>query len=188
MQPNINVFHCNDNDRCQSFIEDYNNLVYSKEDGIWLGDGMYFWDNLSNAKYWYNNKIRKNKSNSYEIITGYAYLSKMLDLTDLDICDKVEKIWLNYKEKLGIVGKPPLGKKINVIFENMKPFKDSYNIIKIYGKYNKTPKMELYTYDILSDSCEPTAGVKCIYSVRDSSCLCNFSYFNKEGNEMSYEY
>lgn len=62
VRPNSILYHCNDKTRCQKFLDNKKFMIESKEDGIWLGNGMYFWDNLSNAKFWYrkNNKSMMN--------------------------------------------------------------------------------------------------------------------------------
>lgn len=59
IRENIKVYHCNDKQRCEKFLKEDNYLIWSEEDGIWLGSGMYFWDNLSNAKYWKGEKNEK---------------------------------------------------------------------------------------------------------------------------------
>ena len=56
-KPNVNVYHANDRLKVENFLET-NELIISK-DTNWLGKGMYFWDNLSNARYWKNEKLRK---------------------------------------------------------------------------------------------------------------------------------
>lgn len=56
---------------------------------------MYFWDNLSNANYW----VRKNYESEIGcvyIISANIIINQLLDLTDYDIIDKIERIWINY--------------------------------------------------------------------------------------------
>ena len=60
-KPNVNVYHTNDRLKIENFLET-SELIISK-DTNWLGSGMYFWDNLSNAKYWKNEKLRKRENN-----------------------------------------------------------------------------------------------------------------------------
>ena len=156
-------------------------MIESKEDGIWLGEGMYFWDNYSNANYWLHEKERKDtQDKQFSIIKGNAIISKILDLTDFDICNTFEKIWRLYANKVGIDINIPLGKKINFLFDNVTFVRDAYDVIKIHGKYNRTPENDLYRYNIHSTQTEPTLNVKTIYSVRKNDCLFNFKYYREE--------
>ena len=65
MESNIIGFHTNTKDKIKNFIE--KGIPITSEDTTWLGTGMYFWDNLSNAKYWKNEKIRKNEGSEETI-------------------------------------------------------------------------------------------------------------------------
>lgn len=58
--PIIKIFHCNSEIKCNEFIFQ-NKLLESKHpyDSLWLGRGMYFWDNLGNAKYWKRERNKK---------------------------------------------------------------------------------------------------------------------------------
>lgn len=58
--------------------------------------------------------------------------------------------------------------------------RDAYDVIKIHGKYNRTPENDLYRYNIHSTQTEPTLNVKTIYSVRKNDCLFNFKYYREE--------
>lgn len=178
VEPNIIVYHCNDKDRCDKFLKKDNYMIKSEEDGIWLGDGMYFWDNLSNANYWFREKKRKDKENKeFKIIKGNANISKILDLTDFDICNTFEEIWRDYCKVLGEDKNAPLGKKINFLFNNVDIINNQYDIIKIHGKYNSTPENNLYKYNIHTRNTQPTLSIKTIYSVRKRNCLFNFEYY-----------
>ena len=78
IEPNIIVYHCNDIERCDIFLEKKDYMIESKEDGIWLGEGMYFWDNYSNANYWLHEKERKDtQDKQFSIIKGNAIISKI---------------------------------------------------------------------------------------------------------------
>ena len=91
------LYHCNDKTRCQKFLDNKKFMIESKEDGIWLGNGMYFWDNLSNAKFWYRKKQQKH--DELLIVQSNVYTDFLLDLTDLDVCNKMEQLWNKvYKE------------------------------------------------------------------------------------------
>ena len=64
LRTNIIGYHVNDKDRCQKFIDEEEIIIFS-EDIYWLGYGMYFWDNQANAKYWIQEKKRKDKTVEY---------------------------------------------------------------------------------------------------------------------------
>lgn len=68
---NVDVYHANDRLKVENFLKT-NELIISK-DTNWLGSGMYFWDNLSNAKYWKNEKLRKNETIDIKIIKGKIF-------------------------------------------------------------------------------------------------------------------
>ena len=50
IESNLVLYHCNDEKRCSRFVNSDKYMIVSHEDGSWLGQGMYFWDNLGNAK------------------------------------------------------------------------------------------------------------------------------------------
>ena len=176
---NIKVYHCNDKQRCEKFLKEDNYLIRSEEDGIWLGSGMYFWDNLSNAKYWRGEKKRKTHNRkSFSIVSANIYIDNLLDLSDTYTCEIIGNIWKAYCEK----SKRPcqnveLGEKLNILFkdEDFKKYFSKYTVIRIIGKYNRTPMTSLFPYDIKNNRIEPILSAKYIYNVKNSSCV-----FNKE--------
>lgn len=80
IRPNVILYHSNDYERCNYFITK-KELIYTKEDGIWLGEGMYFWDNENNANYWKSQKENWNKKNKdnkpIKIIMTGVYIDKV---------------------------------------------------------------------------------------------------------------
>ena len=54
-------YHANESERCRPFLQNKINLIVSI-DREYLGNGMYFWDNKSNAKYWYFEKKERAKA------------------------------------------------------------------------------------------------------------------------------
>ena len=62
LTPNIIAYHTNYDFKCNHFIKTKTPII--SEDTYWLGDGMYFWDNLSNAKFWVNKKKKDYRRNS----------------------------------------------------------------------------------------------------------------------------
>lgn len=54
MESRIILYHSDTEKKCEEFIAKKDALVLSNnlKDDIWLGDGMYFWDNRGNANWW----------------------------------------------------------------------------------------------------------------------------------------
>lgn len=175
IKPNVVGYHCNDFHRCHKFISSKDYLIISEEDGKWLGTGMYFWDNVANANFWMGKKKRENPCKTYGIVAANIFLDRLLDLTDIDICDKIGEIWEVFKKKTGIENEKnqELGYKLNILFQAVKPFQEKYSVIKVYGKYNRTPENKLFLYNIRKNNAEPFASVKCIYNVKDAEAIGN---------------
>lgn len=172
VRPNSILYHCNDKTRCQKFLDNKKFMIESKEDGIWLGNGMYFWDNLSNAKFWYRKKQQKH--DELLIMQSNVYTDFLLDLTDLDVCNKMEQLWNKvYKENEIKIPKDKitLGVKLNYLYDYYDMFKDVYQVIKVIGKYKKTPQNSFYKYDLDSRRAEPTTAIKCIYNVKNVDAI-----------------
>lgn len=172
VRPNSILYHCNDKIRCQKFLDNKKFMIESKEDGIWLGNGMYFWDNLSNAKFWYRKKQQKH--DELLIVQSNVYTDFLLDLTDLDVCNKMEQLWNKvYKENEIKIPKDKitLGVKLNYLYDYYDMFKDVYQVIKVIGKYKKTPQNSFYKYDLDSRRAEPTTAIKCIYNVKNVDAI-----------------
>lgn len=77
LRPNSILYHCNDSTRCQKFLQDHTCVIESQEDGIWLGSGMYFWDNATNANYWLKQKSRKQPEEKFEIVIAHVYMDQL---------------------------------------------------------------------------------------------------------------
>lgn len=172
VRPNSILYHCNDKTRCQKFLDNKKFMIESKEDGIWLGNGMYFWDNLSNAKFWYRKKQQKH--DELLIVQSNVYTDFLLDLTDLDVCNKMEQLWNKvYKENEIKIPKDKitLGVKLNYLYDYYDMFKDVYQVIKVIGKYKKTPQNSFYKYDLDSRRAEQTTAIKCIYNVKNVDAI-----------------
>ncbi len=60
---------------------------------------------------------------------------------------------------------------MNVLFRSIEILRENYYVIKIFGKYNKTPKNKLWSYNIEDNNVEPIGTVKCIYSVRNEEAI-----------------
>lgn len=173
IRPNSVLYHCNDSFRCHYFVQSKECMIISEEDGKWLGTGMYFWDNLANAKFWMKKKRKENIYRSYSIVMATIFMDKLLDLTDNDICNKIGETWEKYQKVNGLtdVKDNELGLKLNLLFKSIKIFQENFYVIKIYGRYNKTPKNKLWSYNVKGDKAEPISTVKCIYNVKNEEAI-----------------
>lgn len=182
IRPNLELYHCNDSNRCYKFVYTKHNMIVSEEDGKWLGTGMYFWDNLANARFWMKKKERDCPSEVYRIVMANVYMDRLLDLTDQDICNKIGEIWEKYQKinYLDDKKKCGLGCKLNILFGSIPHLQEKYHVIKVNGKYNRTPENSLWSYNIKNDFAEPIGSVKCIYSVRNEEAIAEKKFVGKE--------
>lgn len=150
-------------------------LSLNKKDDIWLGQGMYFWDNIGNVNWWKKKQERRNPDKEFVIAAANANLEKILDLTDYDIYMKLEELWKAACKKARRAVDVPLGNKLDFLFD-VEQFDFIYSIIKVYGKYNLTPDCGVFKFNYRSVTAEPTIGVKCIYSIRNSDCIIEKEY------------
>lgn len=182
MLPNILGYHCNDKKRCKDFIEK-NKLIWSSSeiDGQWLGNGMYFWDNLSNAKYWEKEKQRKNKNDEFDIVVANISLQRFLDLTDEDVVCGVERYWGKLNDELQLTREGEvvyIGEKLNYLFEYVEAFKE-FNTLKIHALYPRK-KEKIINYKISSNKTpRPTTQVRSIFSIKNKSAILNSYYANR---------
>ena len=181
-RPNIDVYHANDELKIENFLKT-NELIISK-DTNWLGSGMYFWDNLSNAKYWKNEKLRKKETTNIKIIKGKIFLEKLLDLTDEETVRYIDNIWNIISNSSKIqkmkIEKAELGRKLDVIFDFYKAWLSKefdYNVIKGLGSYKRDLMRSL---DLFSES-NLTLTSKTIYSVKESTCISKFEIIDEGG-------
>ena len=65
----------------------------------------------------------------------------------------------------------PLGNKLDTLFTSFPDFEEKYRVIKVFGKYNRTPNDGFFKFDYRSMVAEPTMAVKCIDSVKNDSCI-----------------
>lgn len=126
----MNGFHANDKTRCEKFLSDYSYLIIS-EDTEFLGNGMYFWEQLSRAEWWLKEK-HKDVIVSAEIITD-----AMLDLNDPAVCSRIQHLY----ERIGsavrnrYIKKYPkmdiqTGVKLNVLFEMYSFYMNAYKVVR----------------------------------------------------------
>lgn len=193
IESNLVLYHCNDKKRCSQFIDSDKYMIVSQEDGNWLGQGMYFWDNLGNAKFWMGEKKKKDPSQEYQIVKARVSMENLLDLTDIDICKAVQQLWDKCEQEMDLPkGKAVgLGLKLNTLCRSIEAFNTGYNVYKVFGKYNKTPKNQLIIYDLTNDKVEPILSVKTIYNVKKYQAILERSAVeeveeNEKRCELSY--
>lgn len=172
MESRVILYHSNKEEECIQFIskEEYLIISENSKDDIWLGRGMYFWDNKGNVRWWNKKQRKKNPDKVYAMVAANAKLDELLDLTDYEIYKKLEEFWQAICKKIKKDPNVPLGNKINFLFD-ARGFSGMYAIIKVYGKYNATPNDGLFKFEYDTMKSEPTVAVKCIYSIRDNRCI-----------------
>lgn len=173
LRSNIVAYHVNDYERCKKYVEDSEYLILS-EDTKWLGYGMYFWDNDSNADYWVKQKKRKDlKDRDIAKTKSNIYIDKMLDFTDENHRKMFHSLWEKYKELEEIdEDEVLLGIKVDKLFDYFPILRQNFFVIRVYGNYKYTPKDGLIVYDLKKAECEPITHVKTIYSVKNNEFAC----------------
>lgn len=167
----ILVYHVNSQENISSVVSSYKDnrgeLYFSKEDGFWAGDGMYFWDNKGNAKYW-----KKSRHNDY-ILKADLKIDEnyILDFTDLDVVQRFETIWPLIAKKFHInVDATTPGKRINLICK----FIDTVKVVKINGYYPNMPESYFISGGRDGSSIpHMTVKAKTIFCVKNADVLDN---------------
>jgi len=152
------AYHANDKSRCAPFIDKGRPIIDSR-DKFWLGRGMYFWDNRSNAQYWASQKIKKGSSIVWliqaDICTDYLF-----DLKDKRMRDEFEKLWQVFSKKQKLQKTYPLGMKIDILYDAY--LSDKFDVFRCEGLYKSKPEYflrhEKFPY--------PTSQTKTIYNVK----------------------
>jgi hypothetical protein len=137
MIPNIIVFHTNTKDKIEKFVSDKEMIYY--EDKHYLGNGMYFWDNEGNAKYWANKKLKENKGIISEVYISKANLlldETILDLTNVEIIKLVRTLWIEYCDKLDEKNRNQFIGTILDILRKYFPILNNMKVSKCHGDYS----------------------------------------------------
>ena len=89
------LYHSNKEHKCKKFISlsDYLIVSENNKDDIWLGKGMYFWDNRGNVDWWNRKQMKKHPQDRFSIVVANVNLDHLLDLTDIEIYKKLEEVW-----------------------------------------------------------------------------------------------
>lgn len=161
----ITLYHTNSKEICEDFLNSKINLYISDQDGgQWLGAGMYFWDNLSNAKYWGNQKLKRFSECHIIYVNAHFDLDNLLDLTDLDVSDYIFQIWEKYCERTHTNLYTDLGVVLNTLFNILPKMNEKYHLIKAIGN-NYTTKSDLFENTNHRRICVSLSG-KVIYNIR----------------------
>lgn len=186
LRTNIIGYHVNDKDRCERFIRDDQYIIFSN-DTFWLGYGMYFWDNQTNAKYWVTQKKRKEKNIKYiGKVKANIFTDKLLDLTDEDILNTLDRLWEQYCNKEKSNKNQPLGFKLDKIFDFYQFIDENFKVIRVFGKYENSEEMDFLVYHTKKDKINNmvTNKIKTVYCVRCCEYVCNRELEEVEENEF----
>lgn len=169
------VFHVAPAVDNQKFIVNSEFLLISDEDGYWCGAGMYFWDNLSNARYWCSKK-RSPKDYTISQALLKCNTSDVLDLTDLETCHKLIKYAEVILAKMEPRDRPNLdlhktGAVINFVYDySKKAGLATFSVVKMHGLYGN-PKTVSSIYNEGLRYPHATIRTKTIYAVRNAMLL-----------------
>ena len=137
----MSLFHCNEDTTINVVMLNINeiNLLISFGDKYWLGTGIYFWDNLGNAKYWKRNKERKDKykEKKYSILRVGVCLDNALNLTDPDVGKQFKNIINKISEINPIIQNGGFGEKIDFLLRKFPEIMGNYEVIIADGYYAK---------------------------------------------------
>jgi hypothetical protein len=179
------LYHTDFDSSNKKFINE-GELLLSTDDKYWCGDGMYFWDNKSNAVYWRQKKKAKFPNKRFSICMASLRCnsnSDLLDLTDRETANDFKRIAEHYRNSLPSEYRPTFqsyeyGAMINFVRNSMiKDGRDTFNVVKVIGSYGIDQKNYLirgndnfYKRDTHSFP-HITTQAKVIYSVWDYSLL-----------------
>lgn len=156
-------YHCNSSKKIISLVECTELVISShKNDDFWAGAGMYFWDNMSNARYWYNQKKIHGEDPANikiaKIYLTYDEETKLLDLTDLETIELVENLAQIMKSKDGKERR--IGKIIDEFCK-----KSNCKVVKEAGNYY-SPKKSLPK---ILEGTRITPFIKIIYCLKEGN-------------------
>ena len=177
------IFHTDKERNNEKFLKE-KTLLEANNERIWLGAGMYFWDNISNAQYWKRVKKYHDKFSNYSIVRASlrCNLDDLLNLTDEDTVNELQE----YVECCKKIYYQKTGKKINLdamdtgeiinfaykcskLFDNNKTFK----CVKGIGLYQPKGKNFIVSKDNSHSRVHLTSRGKNIYAVRKKDTLFN---------------
>lgn len=174
MKTILPVYHADSKTENDKFIANKKLLLASKEDGYWCGEGMYFWDNKSNAKYWLE-KIAHRKPSKRSICLARLQYEQddCLDMTDKESAERLISVAKEMLIKMDPDERPNLnmheiGAVINFVHNGLqKRGFPAFNVVKMSGLYNKRNQVFNEWYK----NAHATLRTKTIYSVRNGELL-----------------
>lgn len=170
----LKLYHCNFSVNIAKAISSKDYLILkARDDRYWIGNGVYFWDNLSNAKYWKQDKERKmslkNSNNiKFSICVGMVCLDKLFDLSDSDVRKKLEDYFENYYKTNPRLINKGFGEKINFLLKEKPEIIDKFYVIKAHGNY---PRESTKLYHFHRNKVGLTPKVKTIYNVINTKAI-----------------
>lgn len=168
MTPNILGYHSNSEEKLKTFLEKKELVLY--EDSNYLGTGMYFWDNKSNARWWAKKKLRWDLKLK-EVLVSQANISlesPILDMTDHDTIVMVRHLWLKYCKKTNEKELcQPMGVILDALFASANEVFKVIKVAKGHGDYSSWEKRGWFKY--LGENVNLDNRPKTMYTVRCSS-------------------
>lgn len=175
------VFHADSVHSNKLFVNE-GILLNAKDERIWLGAGMYFWDTKSNAEYWKKIKKRHNNSGKYSIIKASLRCNNkdLLNLTDEDSVNELQeyveecaKIYCQQRDEEIDLSKMKPGEIINFAYKCSKLYNPdkTFKCVKGIGLYKKHGDNFVVNEDRHGLPIHLTSRGKIIYSVREKETL-----------------
>lgn len=76
----VGYHYCSNKKKCRDFVE--KNIPITAVRSKWLGEGMYFWDNPGNARFWKEYQESRGAPKGGLIVRAELDMDHVLDLTD----------------------------------------------------------------------------------------------------------
>jgi len=136
---------------------------------------MYFWDNLSNAKYWANKKKEESGSKTVYICKANIFIQEpILDLTDKETVKVVRDLWYSFCDKTDEKERyQPIGVILNTLFKVFPDKIGKFEISKAHGDYSTRYKMKflqrLGNYSYIDDRPKTIYAVRAISRIKNQS-------------------
>ncbi|WP_258115340.1 hypothetical protein [Levilactobacillus yiduensis] len=199
----IPIYHSDIESRNNKFVS--GSFFQSDEDGKWCGKGMYFWDNIANAKYWKKRKESSNRDDSGVAISiARASLvcsqAELLDLTDVDVGKSLKVAGILFAKKYGItLNLHNNGNVINFVHDAMTrenlnsereelPYPTIFSVVKMAGRYPYNTKGLIGGNDHGGNFPAATTQIRMIYAVRDESLVQRRSIIDPTKEEISNDF
>ncbi len=159
----IPSFHTGIKQRVLDFCKDDNSMLLSnhKHDNKWAGPGMYFWDNLGNAKWWLS--TRHDKENR-TICQCYLKINEveLLDFTDMSIAESMQKLIVIMEKNEEVFALDEVGIKIAFLAKRL-----NSKAIKLMGDYPNMKRSDFFSSP--AKGAVPNISSRVIYCVREGN-------------------